>query len=402
MRPFTSTVPFDEALRRLRAAAVPVGRVERVRLSQAAGRVLGHDLVADHDVPGFDRAAMDGYAVVAADTVTASPASPVALREVGVAYTGDVPGARLERGACLEIATGAPVPPGADAVVMVEQTEPDAAGRVIVRATVEPGQNVGPRGSDIRAGDLVLRSGDELTPGRLGAAAALGLAEVDVFARPLVVIASTGNEVVEPGRPLAPGQVHDVNTTTLHAIVRDHGGEPIVHAPVRDTLGDLRRALDAAVDADLVILSGGSSVGERDLLVDVLRECGEVIFHGIAVKPGKPTLLGRVGRQLLLGMPGNPTSCLSNGYILLVPLLRVMARLPPWRPEVRRLRLASPVTSTSDRHQFYPVRVERDEAVPVFKGSGDITSLAHADGYFEIPVGVGLVEAGTPVDVILF
>jgi len=267
---------------------------------------------------------------------------------------------------------------------------------------VEPGQNVGPRGSDIRAGDLVLRSGDELTPGRLGAAAALGLAEADVFARPIVVIASTGNEVVEPGRPLAPGQVHDVNATTLHAIVRDHGGEPMVHAPVRDTIGDLRRALDAAADADLVILSGGSSVGERDLLVDVLRERGEVIFHGIAVKPGKPTLFGRIGRQLLLGMPGNPTSCLSNAYILLVPLLRVMARLPPWHPEVRRVRLARAVTSTPDRHQFYPVRIERDEAVPVFKGSGDITSLAHADGYFEIPVGVGLVEAGTPVDVVLF
>jgi len=402
MRPFTSTLPFDEALRRLRAAAVPVGRIERVRLSQAAGRVLGRDVIADHDVPGFDRAAMDGYAVVAADTATASPASPVALREVGAAYTGDAPGTRVERGACVEIATGAPVPPGADAVVMVEQTERDASGRVIVRAAVEPGQNVGPRGSDIRAGDLVLRSGDELTPGRLGAAAALGLAEADVFARPLVVIASTGNEVVEPGRPLAPGQVHDVNTTTLHAIVRDHGGEPMVHAPVRDTIGDLRRALDAAADADLVILSGGSSVGERDLLVDVLRERGEVIFHGIAVKPGKPTLFGRIGRQLLLGMPGNPTSCLSNAYILLVPLLRVMARLPPWRPEVRRLRLARTVTSTPDRHQFYPVRIERDEAVPVFTGSGDITSLAHADGYFEIPVGVGLVAAGTPVDVILF
>jgi len=401
MRPFTSTLPFDEALRRLEAAAAPVDRVERVRLNQAAGLVLARDMIADHDVPGFDRAAMDGYAVVSADTTAASAASPVALREAGVAYTGDAPGQALVRGTCVEIATGAPLPPGADAVVMVEQTELDAAGRVLVRTPVEHGHNVSPRGADIRAGDLVLRSGDELTPGRLGAVAAIGLAEIDVFARPRVLVASTGNEVVEPGRPLAPGQVHDVNTTTLHSVVRDHGGEPLVEAPVRDTLDDLRRVLAAAAEADLVILSGGSSVGDRDLLVDVLRERGEVIFHGIAVKPGKPTLFGRIGRQLLLGMPGNPTSCLSNAYILLVPLLRRMARLPPWRPEVRRLRLARTIRSTPDRHQFYPVRVEGAEAVPVFKGSGDITSLAHADGYFEVPVGVDLVEAGTQVDVTL-
>lgn len=401
MRPFTSTLPLAAALAHLDADARPIERTERLPLDDAHGRVLATPIVALSDVPPFDRAVMDGYAVIAADTASAAAGGPVALREVGRVYAGDVAGTIVTPGACLEIATGAPMPAGADAVVMVEQTS--AAGpRIEVHAPVSPRQNVAPRGSDIRAGSTVLDVGALLTPARLGAVAALGLASVCVFERPRVAIVSTGNELVDPGAPLAAGQIHDINRSTLAGIVRAHGGDPVLLPSARDTVEELRTAFDRAAAADLVVFSGGSSVGERDLLVDVVRERGEVVFHGIAVKPGKPTLFARCGGALVLGMPGNPTSCLSNAYILLVPLLRRLARLPRWQPERRAARLSAAVSSTVDRHQFYPVRLDGELAVPAFKGSGEITSLSQADGYFEIPIGVAGLAEGTEIDVTLF
>ena len=402
MRPFSRTLPLADARRLIDEALAPVGRTESLRLEAAAWRVVASDVVAPHDVPPFDRAAMDGYAVRAADTVGATAISPVVLRLAGVAYTGDAPGTAVPPGGCVEIATGAPLPPGADAVVMVEETARHDTGAVRVLVPAHASQHIGKRGTDIAAGQTVVGRGQQLNPARLGAVAALGSDTVEVFARPRVVIAATGNEIVEPGRPLLPGQIHDVNTVSLASVVDAHGGEAVRLPAIADSLEALRQAFDATRDADLVVLSGGSSVGDRDLLVDVVRERGEVIFHGIAVKPGKPTLFGRVGSRLVLGMPGNPTSCLSNAYILLVPIVRRLARLPPWRPETRRLPLSRRISSTPDRHQFYPVKLGDCAAIPVFKGSGDITSLSEADGYIEVPVGVGQVDEGTEVEVTLF
>ncbi|MGH9411286.1 MAG: molybdopterin-binding protein, partial [Vicinamibacterales bacterium] len=241
-----------------------------------------------------------------------------------------------------------------------------------------------------------------LTPSRIGALAAIGATDVEVYARPRVAIVSTGNEIVQPGTPLAPGQIYDINRFTLSSIVEMHGGTPVALPSPADTIEALSNALDAALECDLVVFSGGSSVGERDLMIDVLQQRGEILFHGIAVKPGKPTLLARVQGRAVLGMPGYPTSCLSNGYVLLVPMLRRIARLPEHRPEVRRLPLAKRVVSAAGRHQFYSVRIVDGTAVPAFKASGDITSMAHADGYIEIPANVDLVEAGEVVDVTIF
>jgi molybdenum cofactor synthesis domain-containing protein len=404
MRPFTSTLPLAEALAILREAARPVERIESVSLDAAAGRVLAEDIVAPHDVPPFDRAAMDGYAVRAADLERASAATPLRLTQIGAAAAGTADAPEVTPGQCVTIATGAPLPPGADAVVMVEDTTAMRGGRDIeFRAPARPRQHVGARGADLRAGDAVLRTGDLLTPPRVGVLAAIGTPAATVFVRPRVFLASSGNEVVPPGTPLQAAQIHDVNRFTLPAIVTAHGGEPVTRPAVRDTPVALRDALDAAAGCDLVVISGGSSVGDHDLLGEVAGERGQVLFHGIAVKPGKPTLLARLGeRQLLLGMPGNPTSCLSNAYILLIPLLRASARLPAWRPETLRLRLSASVTSAPGRHQFYPVRIEGEAAVPVFKGSGEITSLGRADGYFEIPAEVEAVPEGTDVTVVRF
>jgi molybdopterin molybdotransferase len=405
LRPFTSTISFDEARRRLAAAAAPVSRVERVPLGAAAWRVAARDIVSPIDVPPFARSAMDGYAVIAADTADAN-ASPVRLRVVEQIYTGRPPSASVTHGTCAEIATGAPMPSGADAVVMVEQTSPADDGTVEIRASAIQGQNIGRRGADIAAGAVVLREGELINPGRLGAVAATGSSELEVYAKPRVAVLSTGNEVVEPGTALSLGQIFDVNRYTLASIVNAHGGVADPRCPAEDSVGSLAAALDACADADLVVFSGGSSVGERDLIVDLVAARGEMVFHGIAVKPGKPTGFAFVdigGRRVpFFAMPGNPTSCLSNAYVLLVPFLRAIARLPELVDRIVRLRLGRRIESQAGRLQFYTVRVENGVAIPAFKGSGEITSLSKADGYIQIPPDQAVIEEGSFVDVTLF
>jgi len=401
VRPFASTISLAEARARLASHVRPISRTERVPLAEAGGRVVSADVASSLDVPPFARSAMDGYAVIAADTIAATRSTPRRLRILERIYTGAMPHHVVETGTCAEIATGAPLPSGADAVVMVEETTA-AADEVDIHAAAAAGQNIGRRGADIAAGDHVVRAGELLTPSRIGALAAVGCASVDVFARPRVAVLSTGNEVVEPGRELTAGRIFDVNRFTLGAIVEQHGGIAEAHAPAHDTLDALTRALDACANADVIVFSGGSSVGERDLIVDLVAARGTMIFHGIAVRPGKPTAFGAIGGVPFFGMPGNPTSCLSNAYILLIPFLRATARLPMHQPRTMRLPLGRRIASPAGRHQFYTVRVVDDTAMPAFKGSGDITSLSRADGYIEIPADQDVVQAGALVDVTLF
>lgn len=403
MRPIRDSISLEDALGMILDAATPVTRTERVALRDALGRVIAAPPTAAIDVPPFDRAAMDGYAVRAEDTFGAGKHDPKLLRSVEKVFTGQVPSRAVAAGECIEIATGAPMPQGADAVVMVEETERIAGSDDIrIFTPVYPRQHVGRRAADIASGQTVLKAGDVLNPSRIGALAAIGALDVEVFARPRIAILSTGNEIVEPGRPLGPGQIYDINQFTLSAIITAHGGVPVVLPTTQDTIDALSDAIDTALAEDVLVFSGGSSVGERDLILDVLVRRGEVLFHGVAVKPGKPTVFGHVSGKPVLGMPGYPTSCLSNGYLLLAPMLRKMARLPAHRPHIARVPLARRIVSTTGRHQFYTVRIADGTAVPAFKASGDITSMAHADGYIEIPAHVDIVEAGELVEVKLF
>jgi molybdenum cofactor synthesis domain-containing protein len=403
MRPIRETIPLEEALALILEAATPIDRTERVALRDASGRVIAAPPRAAMDVPPFDRAAMDGYAVRAEDTFGAGKHEPKILRTVETIYTGQLPTKQVGTGECAEIATGAPMPQGADAVVMVEETERIAGSNdVRIFTPVYPRQHVGRRAGDITSGQAVLSAGDVLNPSRVGALAAVGSLEVEVYARPAVAILSTGNEIVEPGQPLGPGQIYDINRFTLSSIIAAHGGVPVILPTAQDTVEALSAAIDTALAQDLLVFSGGSSVGERDLMLDVLMKRGEVQFHGVAVKPGKPTVFGHISGKPVLGMPGYPTSCLSNGYMLLVPMLRRMARLPAHRAQTMRVPLARRIVSTTGRHQFYTVTVADGTAVPAFKASGDITSMAHADGYIEIAPQVDIVEAGEIVEVKLF
>jgi molybdopterin molybdotransferase len=402
MRPIRATLPFEDAITMALDAVAPLDRTTQVPLADANGRVLATAVMATADVPPFNRAAMDGYAVIAEDTFGASRHDPRMLRSVETVHTGNVPSRTLTRGDCTQIATGAPMPDGADAVVMVEETDRTADGGVQVFTPVYPKQHVGRQGADIRSGQTVLEPGALLTPSRVGAVAAVGLDTVDVFDRPSVAILSTGNEIIDPGQPLAAGQIYDINRFTLGAVIGEHGGVAQNYPTVEDTIESLEAAVDAALACDLLLFSGGSSVGERDLTLDVLQRKGEVLFHGIAVKPGKPTVFGRIGTTPVLGMPGYPTSCLSNAYMLLVPLLRKMGRLPPHRVQTVSVPAAQRFVSTTGRHQFYTVRVEDGMAVGAFKASGDITSMSQADGYIEITAQTDIVEKGEMVEVKLF
>ena len=402
MRPFGDVISLEAARAIVAATGTPIENVETIMLSEANGRVLARDVVAGGDVPPFSRAGMDGYAVRAHDTHGASRSAPRTLTKVGTLYTGEVSPISVRDGQCVEISTGAPIPDGVDAVVMVEETESDADNVVRVFAEVQPQQNVGRRGADIQTGQVVVAAGEVVNSSRIGALAAVGTVWVDVYDRPRVAILSTGNEVIDPGRALKPGQIYDINRFTLSAVVSDNGGIPIVYPPAPDTLDALLAALDELVDYDIVVVSGGSSVGERDLIRDAVAAKGKMLFHGVAVKPGKPTGLGIVNGKPVFAMPGYPTSCLSNAHMLLVPMLRRIARLGPKVSRTLSLPLAKRIASAAGRHQFYTVRIEGGTAVPAFKASGDITSMSRADGYIEIPANVDAVEAGTSVEVTLF
>ena len=388
MRPFGALLSKEDALARLLAAAPPVARAETVPLAQARGRVLAEAVRAGVAVPPFARATMDGYAVRASDGAS--------LRVGGDVFAGARAPSPLGPGEARRIATGAPLPPGADAVARVEDTQEDD-GRVTLRAPVRPGLFVDPAGSDLPAGGAVVEAGALLTPARLGLLASVGLAEARVFERPRVSLFSSGDELLQPGEPADPWRIYDSNGASLRALFETAGGAVAREPSLPDDLDALRRALrEAAARSHLVVFTGGASVGAKDLVADAVRAEGEILFHGVRVKPGKPLLAGCVGGALVVGLPGNPTSALSNACVFLVPTLRRMARLPDAQQEGRPARLARAVKAEGDRFLFLPVRLEGGLAVPTFKGSGLLTSMAASDGWVGVPEGSDLPE-GAPV-----
>lgn len=403
MRPLKSLISLEEGKKLLFSHLHPVEKSEKISLTEANKRVLSRNIVATINVPPFNRAAMDGYAVKAHHTFSAKGISPVKMRLAGCILAGESSETELAEGECVQIATGSPVPPGADAVVMVEDTEKEGKNVVKFYQPVHPGANVSSAGEDIKKGGEVIFREDLLTPAKVGVLAALGKKQVEVFVRPLVVIISSGEEIVPPGEPLQKGQIHDVNSYTLSTLVEENGCETVLMPKVEDKTDSIVQSLKGALSGDLVIITGGSSVGERDLIREaILQMGGELLFHGIAVKPGKPTLAAALQGKLVLGMPGYPTSCLTNGYGLVVPLIRKLAHLPPKKEIVIKASLGRRITSTLGRHQFLPVRIDTGWVIPVFKESGAITSMSEAEGYIEIPANVDLLEKGDEVEVKLF
>lgn len=401
MVPFKLLISRQKALSMILDSVKPIERTERLGIEESSTRVLAEEIVADEDVPPFDRAAMDGYAVKAEDTYGASDYNPRNLKLTSVLHAGESTSTRVSEGECIRIATGCPVPPGADAVVMVEFTE-ETEGNVSVFRAVHPGANISPRGEDIEKGEVILRKGELLTPAKVGVLAALGQRSVLVYEKPRVAVIPTGTEVVDLGSELEEGQIYDVNSYTLTSVLAENGGAVTKSPIVPDSFEQVKSAIMRFLDYDLIIFSGGSSVGEKDLLVKVVEESGKVLFHGVQIKPGKPTLLGLVKGKPVFGMPGYPTSCLSNAYVFLVPAIRKMARLPEKKSITVKAKMGKRIVSASGREQFLPVKITDGRAHPVFKRSGDITSMAKADGYIILPVNLDVIEEGEEVTVTLF
>ena len=383
---------------------------EEVVLLEAYNRVLAEDVVSTLDIPPFSRSTVDGYAVKAKDTFGADENQPGNLKVTGVVAIGEQPEVKVEEGEAVEIVTGAPIPQGADAVVMVEDTEREDSD-LHVYSAVTAGENVMKSGSDIKRGEAVLRKGQLLGSSEIGVLAALGLTKVKVSKFPMVAVLSTGGEVTEPGKPLSPGKIYDINAYTLSTAVTESGGKPVFFGVVPDDKEALSKALHAALaSADMIITSGGVSVGPRDYTPQIVDSLGKpgIVVYGIAVKPGKPTTVGFVSDKPVFSLPGHPTSALLIFYLLARPLIQQLASRPVSAMKTVRAAAGSRMFSAKGRRTFVMVKLMFDRssrliAEPVESGaSGAITTLAKADGFVEIPENQQFIDADEEVAVSLF
>ena len=397
----------EELLTRIANTFGPLDRPpETVGLDCALGRVLAQDILAEEYVPGFDRSTVDGYALRGADTFGCSESIPALLTCEGAVEMGKEPAFAVGPYQCAAIPTGGALPEGADAVQMVEHTEDYGGGEIGIVKSVPPGANLIFKGDDVKPGDLVLRKGRRLEPQDIGALAALGVTQVPVVPKLRVGLISTGDELVPPEGDPGPGQVRDVNGPLVAALLAQAGAEPVPLGIVPDREELLREAVEKALETcDCVVLSGGSSVGEKDAACRVMASLGEVLCHGVAMKPGKPTLLGKAEGKPILGLPGHPVAALFTAKLFLIPLL---ARLEgrTWAERTVSARLAQTVPANHGRAQYTGVTLEEKPdglwAVPIWGKSGLITTLAGADGFFCVPRDREGIPAGESVEVSLF
>ncbi|ADB62101.1 molybdenum cofactor synthesis domain protein [Haloterrigena turkmenica DSM 5511] len=387
------------------------GGLERVSLENARGRVLAARLDAELDVPGFDRASLDGYALRARDTFGADEADPARLAVVGEVHAGEEPDVALEEGQAVEISTGAVMPDGADAMVPVERTDIDGEGDdVLVRTSVAPGDNVMFAGADVAAGERALGPGTQITPRDIGLLSALGIDEIPVRAPPKVGIVSTGDELVRPGEDLHSdrGEIYDVNSYTIAAGVEDAGGEAVLYPHAGDEQDEMERILrEAAEECDLVLSSGSTSASAVDVIYRVIEEQGELLLHGVSVKPGKPMLVGRLQDSAYVGLPGYPVSAMMVFRTFVAPAIREAAGVPEPRAATVTGAMAREERYAEGRTRLMPVGLIEDSngetlVYPVDKGSGATTSLAEADGVVEVGPETDYLEEGESVTVRLF
>jgi molybdopterin molybdotransferase len=400
---------FEQALEEVLAHAgsiVGARRVEAVALLEGAGRVLGAAVIADRDQPAFDRATKDGFALRAADV--GEPLKLVGTLRAGERWLG----AALAEGEAIEIMTGAPLPAGADAVVMVEHTTvADGLLRVEAGRTLKVGENVVPRGAETLAGSVVLPAGRVLGAAEIGVAASCGLSQVQVFARPTVAIVATGDELVELDEPMSEVQIRNSNSYALAALVKAAGGVGERLAIARDTLGELRAQVAEGREADLLVLTGGVSMGKYDLVEQVLSEFrAEFFFTGAMIQPGRPVVFGRLPKQngwtYFFGLPGNPVSAQVCFHLFVAPMLRALAGRTEIAPVFVEGRLAEGVAGGKRVTRFLPAEIAGgwdgvEVRVVGWQGSGDVVANARGNGYVVLPSGVEAFAAGLTVRVLL-
>lgn len=399
-------IPMNEAVR-IVMDSTPRLDVTTRPLMQSLGHTLAEDVTSDINMPPFEKATMDGFAVVGTDVIEASRSNPVALDIVEEIQAGSVPTKTISAGKAARIMTGAPMPKGADTVVMVEETESEN-GRVRILESATPGQNRVPLGEDVREGDVVLKAPSRIRPPEIGILAAVGVTEVPVYRRPVVGVVATGDEIVEPGTTPAPGQIRNSNGYSMATQVERAEGVPKYLGIAGDTVASLERVMREGLETcDVLLLSGGVSAGVYDLVQGVMRDLGvSVLFDRIRMKPGKPLTFGTCGDKLVFGLPGNPVSSLVGLELLVRPALRKMQVMTDChRPRVSA-RLEAPFTQTPGREQFVPALSTFEDGAWSTRwvghhGSADMFSLAEANSLFVVGADVETVPAGETVDLVL-
>jgi putative molybdopterin biosynthesis protein len=407
---FRKLMTFDEAKQTInqQLKPEPLG-TEELALLEAHNRVLAEDVVSVLDIPPFNRSTVDGYAVKAEDTFGAEENYPAKLAVCGVVHIGEPPRISVAKGEAAEIVTGAPIPEGADAVVMVEDT--DRENNVLsIYSTVTRGENVMKKGADIKKGETVLKKGQVLGSREIGVLAALGKATTKVHCVPTVAVLSTGAEVTEPGKKLPSGKIYDINAYSLSTAVLESGGKPVYLGVVPDERAELRKALERALAcADMVITSGGVSVGPKDLMPQTVDSLGKpgLIVCGVALKPGKPTTVALIGKKPVFALPGHPTSALLVFHLFVRPVIQLWAGKPLGETAMVKAVAGARLFSAKGRRTFVMVKLKRAKsnrliAEPVETGaSGAITTLAKADGFVEIPENQQFIDVNEEVAVTL-
>ena len=374
-----------------------VPETEKVNIENALGRTLCEDVVSPENVPAFDRTTVDGYAVQASDTFGASSAIPAQLEIAGEVLMGENADFSLDGGKCVKISTGGMLPEGANAAVMVEHTD-NADGLCLVYKSVAPYENITKTGDDIGKGETALKKGTVITPAEIGILASLGIYEIPVYKKPVIAIISTGDEIVKGD--IKAGQIRDVNTYLLSSAVKNFGCEPNVFGAVKDDYEEIKNAVKTCLkEADAVIISGGSSAGARDMTVKIIDELGEVFFHGIAMKPGKPTIFGTVNGKPVFGLPGHPLAAYFVFRLFVCEYIRQTLNLPKEK-SVKNAILSVNIPSNHGREEYLCVKInENGEALPLHTKSGIISVLREADGFINIPRDSEGIDRGTTVEI---
>ncbi|KXA99709.1 hypothetical protein AKJ42_02655 [candidate division MSBL1 archaeon SCGC-AAA261C02] len=408
MKDFLKVVPLEDAQTKLADHWHPKRQTTIISLEEASGRILAEDVTSKINLPPFDRAAVDGYALQASDTFGVDETNSAKLSRIGEIHAGKQPEIKVGSGTCVAIATGAVMPEGADAVVMVEDAS-EVNGTIEIRRAVSPGENVSEKGSEIAEEESIALAGQKISPQVHGALHAAGVQEVKAFEKPKVAVISSGEELVEFGKELQLGQIYDINGPTICDSVRACGGEPTHLGIVSDDALEIKKRVRKALSKhDIIITSGGSSAGSKDILPETINELGEpgVIVHGLAQKPGKPTLIAIIKDKPIFGLPGYPVSALMVFNQLVAPYLRELSGIP--EPELGSVQasLTKKIISARGRRELVPVKLIQGEegtlARPLRRDSGAITSLANASGYIDVPLSQEILEEGEIVTVKLY
>jgi molybdopterin molybdotransferase len=398
---FFSTISVEDAVKAARALALLMPP-EDIPISLVYGRILAADVRADIDIPGFNRSSVDGYAVSSRDTAGASESLPALLRLTGRVAMGEAGYRNLPADSCFYVPTGGAVPEGADAVVMVEYTE-SIGEDILVKKQVAPGENMVVRGEDFSAGEVILSGGTLLSSRAIAALAAAGQTTVPVTKRPRVGVISTGNELIPVGDIPYGNQVRDINSWMCGAFLASAGCIPEYYGITGDDRMQLREVLKKALSlCDAVLISGGSSKDDRDMTADLIRESGEVLVHGIAISPGKPTIIGRADRIPVIGLPGHPASAFIVLLVIARPLLFGMTGQKEQEELTKSLVLGENIPSARGREDYVRVRIREGKVYPEFGKSGLVNTLIRSDGLVRVPSGVEGLEVGDMVEVILW